>query len=121
LPAPCQGIVAIASVIGQVSPELEAALGRINNKKSARAAAAERGFLSALDGSCRTPIGGHLFAMENMFRFVGEVTQPDGKAFWENTVYCSGQADLEELAAVGRTCAEALLEQTGGALPQFEE
>lgn len=120
LPAPCQGIVAIANVVGQVSPEVEAALKTINNKKSERAAAAERGFLIALDGSCRTPIGGHLFAEENMFRFVGEVTHPDGTAVWENSVYCSGQADLEELSAVGKACAEALIDQAGGALPQFE-
>ena len=120
LPAPCQGIVAVATKIGHMSSALEDALEGINNKKSARAAAAERGFLMALDGSCRTPIGGHLFAEENMFRFVGEVTHPDGTAMWENTVYCSGQADLDELAAVGRTCAEALVEQAGGALPQFE-
>lgn len=120
LPAPCQGIVAIATVIEQTSEELDVALAQINNKKSARAAAAERGFLRALDGSCRTPIAGHLFAMENMFRFVGEVTHPNGTAVWENTVYCSGQADLDELAAVGRTAAEVVLEEAGGALPQFE-
>lgn len=121
LPAPCQGIVAIATVIDQTFDELEGALALINNRKSARAAAAERGFLRALDGSCRTPIAGHLFAMENMFRFVGEVTHPKGTAVWENTVYCSGQADLEELAAVGKTAAEVVLEEAGGALPQFEE
>lgn len=120
LPAPCQGIVAVAHMVGEISPVLEAALGKVNDKKSARAVAAERGFLTALDGSCRTPIGGHLFVDENMYRFVGEVTHPEGTAVWENTVYCSGQADLEELAAVGRTCAEALIEQAGGALPQFE-
>ena len=120
LPAPCQGIVAVAHMVGEISEALETALARINDKKAARAATAERGFLMALDGSCRTPIGGHLFAMENMFRFVGEVTHPEGIAVWDNTVYCSGQADMEELAAVGRTCAEALVEQAGGALPQFE-
>lgn len=121
LPAPCQGIVAIATVIDQTFDTLDAALAKINNKKSARAAAAERGFLRALDGSCRTPIAGHLFAMENMFRFVGEVTHPEGTAVWDNTVYCSGQADLEELAAVGKTAAEIVLEDAGGALPQFED
>ena len=87
LPAPCQGIVAIAHVVAEISPELEKALAKVNNKKSARAAAAERGLLKALDGSCRTPIGGHLFAMENMFKFTGEVTHPNGKAVWENSVY----------------------------------
>ena len=120
LPAPCQGIVAVAHMVDGNSEALGTALGKMNNKKSARAAAAERGFLMALDGSCRTPIGGHLFAMENMFRFVGEVTHPEGTAVWDNTVYCSGQVDLEELGAVGRACAEALLEQAGGSLPQFE-
>ncbi len=120
LPAPCQGIVAIAVKLGAASPELESALAAVNDKASERAAAAERGFLMALDGSCRTPIGGHLFAMDNVLRFVGEVTHPDGTAVWDNTVYCSPAADLEELAAVGRTCAEALVEQAGGALPQFE-
>jgi hydroxymethylbilane synthase len=120
LPAPCQGIVAVAHMVGEISALLETALAKVTDKKSTRAAVAERGFLKALDGSCRTPIGGHLFAMENMFRFVGEVTHPNGAAVWDNTVYCSGQAELEELAAVGRTCAEALIEQAGGALPQFE-
>jgi len=57
LPSPCQGIVAIATVVGKTSPELESALALINNRKSSRAAAAERGFLKAIDGSCRTPIG----------------------------------------------------------------
>ena len=121
LPAPCQGIVAIAVKVGAVDPVLERALAAVNDKSSERAAAAERGFLMALDGSCRTPIAAHLFAEENMFRFVGEATHPKGTAIWENTVYCSGQADLEELAVVGKTAAEALLEQAGGALPQFED
>lgn len=121
VPAPCQGIVVIAAVVGRVAPELEAVLATINSAASERAAAAERGFLAALDGSCRTPIGGHLFLDEGMYRFVGEATHPEGTAVWENTVYCSQAADLEELAAVGRTAAEAVLDQAGGALPQFED
>ena len=120
LPAPCQGIVAVAIKAGGEFPGLDAALSAMNDTTAERAAAAERGFLRALDGSCRTPIGGHLFVSEDILRFVGEVTHPNGTAVWDNTVFCSPAADLEELAAVGRTCADALIEQAGGALPQFE-
>ena len=121
LPAPCQGIVAVAAYIERTDPALISALGTINNIASEQAAAAERGFLSALDGSCRTPIAAHLFQDDGIFRFVGEVTHPEGTAVWETAVYCALDADQEELAAVGRSAAEALVEQAGGALPQFDE
>ncbi len=119
LPAPCQGIVAIAADANRLSADLAAALDKINNRTSERAAAAERGFLAALDGSCRTPIAAHMFVEDGMIRFVGEVTKPDGSASWEKTVYASVQSDLEELAVIGRTAAESLLEEAGAAFPMI--
>ncbi len=119
LPAPCQGIVAISADTSRISAELANALSAINNTSSQRAAAAERGFLAALDGSCRTPIAAHMFVEDGMVRFVGEVTHPSGTAVWEKTVYASVQSDLEELAAIGRTAAESLLEEAGAAFPQI--
>jgi hydroxymethylbilane synthase len=119
LPAPCQGIVAIAADQRRLSEPLIAALSAINNRSSERAAAAERGFLAALDGSCRTPIAAHMFVDDGMIRFVGEVTHPDGTACWEKTVYASVQSDLEELSAIGRTAAESLLEEAGAAFPMI--
>ena len=56
-----------------------------------------------------------------MVRFVGEVTHPDGTAYWEKTVYASVKSDLEELAAIGRTAAQSLLEEAGNAFPALGE
>ncbi|MEO9969761.1 MAG: hydroxymethylbilane synthase [Hyphomonadaceae bacterium] len=120
LPAPCQGIVAISANTDQLPAALAEGLKVINNKSSERAAAAERGFLAALDGSCRTPIAAHMFVEDGMIRFVGEVTQPDGTACWEKTVYGSVQSDLEELAAIGRTAALSLLDEAGPAFPVLD-
>ena len=121
LPAPCQGIVAIAANTARLDDQLAKALGAINNTSSERAASAERGFLAALDGSCRTPIAAHMFVEDGMVRFVGEVTHPDGTACWEKTVYASVQSDLEELTAIGRTAAQSLLEEAGNAFPALGE
>lgn len=120
LPAPCQGIVAIAADATKLGAALAEALEAISNKSSARAAAAERGFLAALDGSCRTPIAAHMFVENGMIRFVGEVTHPNGTACWEKTVYGSTQSDLEELAAIGRMAAQSLLEEAGSAFPELD-
>lgn len=88
LPAPCQGIVAIAAIPSRLSEVASAALNAISDAASARAASAERAFLTVLDGSCRTPIAGHLFQDDGGLRFVGEVTAVDGSNAWDNTVYC---------------------------------
>ncbi|MEO0881642.1 MAG: hydroxymethylbilane synthase [Pseudomonadota bacterium] len=120
LPSPCQGIVAVAAIPGRLGVKSYEALKTISDPKSERAAAAERAFLTALDGSCRTPISGHLFQEEEAFRFVGEVTAPDGSEVWDNTVFCSGNADIDDLAAAGHSAAETILEALGGALPHIE-
>ncbi|MEM7005772.1 MAG: hydroxymethylbilane synthase, partial [Pseudomonadota bacterium] len=120
LPAPCQGIVAVTAIPGRLSEKSYEALKALSDPASERAAAAERAFLMALDGSCRTPISGHLFEEEGAFRFVGEVTAPDGTAVWDNTVFCSENSGTDDLAAAGSTAAESILEALGGQLPHVE-
>src|SRR5437764_14866786 len=56
LPAVGQGALAIECRAGE--PELQRLLGPLNDAASAACVAAERAMLAALDGSCRTPIGG---------------------------------------------------------------
>ena len=46
------------------------------------AIACERGFLAALDGSCRTPIAGLAEIEDGRLRFRGEVLTLDGRSFW---------------------------------------
>ena len=55
-PAPAQGAIAIESRIGD--ERIDNLLAAINDPATFDAVSCERAFLGALDGSCRTPIGG---------------------------------------------------------------
>jgi len=56
LPAVGQGALAVECRAGET--ELQRLLAPLNDAVSAACVAAERAMLAALDGSCRTPIGG---------------------------------------------------------------
>ncbi|MDB5741047.1 MAG: porphobilinogen deaminase, partial [Alphaproteobacteria bacterium] len=43
---------------------------------------AERSFLEALDGSCRTPIAATATIANDTLTFLGEVLTPDGRHCW---------------------------------------
>ncbi len=57
VPAAGQGIIGIT--VRADDGELRELLAAIEDREAAAVAAAERSLLAALDGSCRTPIGGH--------------------------------------------------------------
>ena len=78
-PAPAQGAICIESRIGdrRVDELLEA----INDKATFDAVSCERSFLSALDGSCRTPIAGYALCDGDMLKFYGMILTPDGSRF----------------------------------------
>jgi len=57
LPAACQGIVGVTARADDT--ELLELLAAIQDPESRAVSMAERALLGALDGSCRTPIGGH--------------------------------------------------------------
>ncbi len=66
---------------------------------------AERAFLSALDGSCRTPIGGLARWADGRLRFAGEALTPDGAHVWrrEGEGACATVEDAVSLGeALGR-------------------
>jgi hydroxymethylbilane synthase len=52
----------------------------INDADTATALATERAFLAVLDGSCRTPIGGHARVDGDTIRFRGLIAKTDGSA-----------------------------------------
>src|SRR5690606_2962693 len=56
-PAPAQGAICIESRIGDT--RMESLLSAIDDRTTHAAVSCERGFLAALDGSCRTPIAGY--------------------------------------------------------------
>jgi hydroxymethylbilane synthase len=79
-PAPGQGALAITARADD--PKILALLTPLNIPEHAITTTAERAFLEALDGSCRTPIAAMASIMGGQLHFLGEVLTPDGKHCW---------------------------------------
>lgn len=76
LPAVGQGAIGIETRADD--ERTRALVVKINDTDTATALAAERAFLAVLDGSCRTPIGGHARVSDGIVRFRGMIIRPDG-------------------------------------------
>lgn len=79
-PAPGQGALAITAR-GDDEKTL-ALLAPLNIPHHAITTTAERSFLEALDGSCRTPIAAMATINGGQLSFLGEVLTPDGRHCW---------------------------------------
>jgi hydroxymethylbilane synthase len=77
VPSACQGIVGIT--VRTEDSELLAMLSGIEDPEAKAVATAERALLGALDGSCRTPIGGYARLLEDGSLYLtGLVARADG-------------------------------------------
>ncbi len=76
LPALSQGAIGIEVREGDTATQ--EAVRKLDDPVTATALACERAFQSALDGSCRTPIGGLAALSGSTLLFRGEVLAPDG-------------------------------------------
>ncbi|HUW80255.1 MAG TPA: hydroxymethylbilane synthase [Acidocella sp.] len=77
VPSACQGIVGIT--VRSEDAELLAMLSGIEDAEAKAVATAERALLGALDGSCRTPIGGYARLLEDgSLHLTGLVARADG-------------------------------------------
>jgi hydroxymethylbilane synthase len=106
-PAAGQGTIAIAARTGDARNS--AMLAAIGDRETGTALAAERAFLAALDGSCRTPIGALARVEAGRLRFAGIVIKPDGSAAHE--VAREGGAD--EAEAIGAAAGADLARRAG--------
>ena len=80
-------------------------LAPLNIAEHAIATTAERAFLEALDGSCRTPIAATARITDGTLSLLGEVLTPDGKHCWRR----DGTANLgTDPAAAARALGLAL-------------
>jgi hydroxymethylbilane synthase len=79
-PAPGQGALAITARADD--EKTLSLLAPLNILEHATTTMAERSFLEALDGSCRTPIAAMATLENNNLIFLGEVLTPDGKHCW---------------------------------------
>ena len=83
LPACAQGAIAVE--IRRDDDRLIAACQTIDDAATERMVRAERGFLAALDGSCRTPIAGLATIEGEDIHITGLVASPDGERVEEIT------------------------------------
>jgi hydroxymethylbilane synthase len=81
LPAVGQGAIGIETRIDDAATR--ALVAKISDADTATALAAERAFLAVLDGSCRTPMGGHARMSGDTVRFRGIIVKPDGSEAFE--------------------------------------
>ena len=96
LPAVGQGAIGIETRAGDAATR--ALVAKIDDADTATALAAERAFLAVLDGSCRTPIGGHARIDGGTIRFRGIIVKPDGSEAFE-VLREGGRAQAAELGA----------------------
>ena len=90
LPAPGQGALALQTRTEDLGAAWVAAL---NDPMTALAVAAERGAMTALEGSCRTAVGAHAMIADGQLRLTTEMLAPDGSARWRRA------SDLGDLSA----------------------
>jgi hydroxymethylbilane synthase len=81
LPAVGQGAIGIETRADDAGTR--ALVETIDDADTKAALVAERAFLAVLDGSCRTPIGGHAKLDGGILRFRGIIVKPDGSEAFE--------------------------------------
>ncbi|MEL6642954.1 MAG: hydroxymethylbilane synthase [Pseudomonadota bacterium] len=107
LPAVAQGAIGIERRADD--SRAAAMLEAIHDGPTGQRLAAERAFLSALDGSCETPIAGLAELDGGTLRLRGEILRTDGS----EALADDQTAAIEDGAELGRSMAAALLAQAG--------
>lgn len=102
LPAPGQGALAIQTRAEDIDAPWVAAL---NHPETAVAVAAERGAMTALEGSCRTAVGAYALIANDALHLTTEMLSPDGSARWRR---------VGDLAQPTEADARALGQRLGG-------
>jgi hydroxymethylbilane synthase len=113
-PAPCQGALAITC--REDDARTRELLARISIAELEVVTAAERAFLTALDGSCRTPIGALATITGAELSFLGEVLTPDGKHRWRrNGTALLGDAPMRAAETLGHRLGAEIAAAAGDA------
>jgi len=103
VPAAGQGIVGVTTRADDI--ELREMLAAIEDQEAAAVSKAERALLAALDGSCRTPIGGHARLLPGgRLRLTGLVARADGSFLLRREV----EGPAQDAARIGRALGEEL-------------
>ena len=107
LPAVAQGVIGIENKIGNKT--IFDLIEPLNHRKTAIQMIVERSFLAVLDGSCRTPIGGHAIIREEEIVFHGEILKPDGSIVHKDV----GSGPISDSKVIGEAAGQILKEKGG--------
>jgi hydroxymethylbilane synthase len=111
-PAPGQGALAIACRTNDAATRQ--VFSKLTIPEFEIATTAERAFLDALDGSCRTPIGALATVENTRLNFIGEVLTPDGSRRWRRTATIELEGNFQQAAdAVGRRLGADIRNEAG--------
>lgn len=107
LPAVGQGAIGIETRADDGATR--ALVAKIGDADTSTAVAAERAFLTVLDGSCRTPIAGHARVDRGVVRFRGMIVKPDGSVAFE----ALREGPAAQAAALGADAGRELKARAG--------
>jgi hydroxymethylbilane synthase len=109
---PAAGQAAIGLVIRADDADAARAVAPLNHLPSALALQAERAFLKALDGSCRTPLAAHAVLEGDRLLIRGEALLPDGSERWQD----QREGPMADAGDLGRALGEAIRRAGGDRL-----
>ena len=115
LPAPAQGAVTVE--VRTSDGAMIALLKPLHCVETALAVTAERAFLSALDGSCRTPIAAHASLDGGRLTLKAQLLSLDGTQVFEKTGDCA--AEIDRAADLGKDIGAQIRKDAGEAF--FED
>jgi hydroxymethylbilane synthase len=107
LPAVCQGVIGIECRADDAPTR--ALLAAVDDAHTAACVAAERAFLFALDGSCRTPLAGLATLAGDRLSLRGLIVRPDGS----ETLAARRDGAPSDAAALGGALGEDLRSRAG--------
>jgi hydroxymethylbilane synthase len=115
-PAACQGALAITTRADDA--RVREAIASLEDERARIEIEAERAFLTALDGSCRTPIAAIAFLNSTgPLSFIGETLTPDGKRRWRRSAIVDlGNDKITAARALGERLAIEIRDEAGDAL-----
>jgi hydroxymethylbilane synthase len=103
VPSAGQGIVGVT--VREDDVELQALLGGIEDPQARAVSTAERALLALLDGSCKTPIGGHArYLPDGQLQLTGLVARADGSFLLKRSMH----GDATDAARIGAELGRGL-------------
>jgi hydroxymethylbilane synthase len=114
---PAAGQGALAVTARRDDAYVRSLLAGLEDPRALVEVTAERAFLAALDGSCRTPIGASARLDDGGLSFVGETLTPDGKRRWRREERIpSGPEMTAAAAALGDRLGRSIRTEAGDLL-----